>query len=330
MTVGNHRAPRASRPRWHLPDIRHLIVGGVLGGILALILHPAFPASGPQAAVPSEPATPLAAQPVAAGSTTTGPLSPAEFAPGACVALPPTRGDRHRTVFLDAGHGGADPGASGTTDSGDPVDEKTVTLPVAVDAAAQLRADGYRVVLSRTTDTAIARLADSDVSNGVLTTHGEHATLVARVHCADLSDAAALVSIHFDAYDDGDVRGATTLYDPDRPFADDNQKLANLLQQNVCTALAGIGWAVTDRGIATDTTAGGGEITPEGTAYGHLDLLGPANPGYLDAPTPMPGALVEPLFLTNPTEAGIATDPAGQHAIATGITHAIDQFLTKH
>ncbi|MGH2850771.1 MAG: N-acetylmuramoyl-L-alanine amidase, partial [Solirubrobacteraceae bacterium] len=39
------------------------------------------------------------------------PLDPALFAPGACVAFAPAVGNRHRTVYLDAGHGGPDPGA---------------------------------------------------------------------------------------------------------------------------------------------------------------------------------------------------------------------------
>jgi N-acetylmuramoyl-L-alanine amidase len=37
------------------------------------------------------------------------------FEPGACVEFPPTAGDRHLTVFLDAGHGGLDPGGVGET-----------------------------------------------------------------------------------------------------------------------------------------------------------------------------------------------------------------------
>ncbi len=45
-------------------------------------------------------------------------VDPAYFEPGACVEYPPTSGDRHLTVFLDAGHGGIDPGGVGETETG--------------------------------------------------------------------------------------------------------------------------------------------------------------------------------------------------------------------
>lgn len=33
-------------------------------------------------------------------------IDPKLFSPGSCMSCPPTRGDQHETVFLDAGHGG--------------------------------------------------------------------------------------------------------------------------------------------------------------------------------------------------------------------------------
>lgn len=46
------------------------------------------------------------------------PVDPAFFAPGTCVAYPPTSGDTGKTVFLDAGHGGLDPNGVGYTSNG--------------------------------------------------------------------------------------------------------------------------------------------------------------------------------------------------------------------
>jgi len=49
------------------------------------------------------------------GSPNGDPVDPEAFAAGACRAFGPTSGDRHETVFLDAGHGGIDPGGIGLT-----------------------------------------------------------------------------------------------------------------------------------------------------------------------------------------------------------------------
>src|SRR5712691_6863889 len=61
---------------------------------------------------------------------------------GACTSLAPTRGHAGQTIFIDAGHGGLDPGVVGTTPSGRVVLEKDATLAVASRLAAVLRAGG--------------------------------------------------------------------------------------------------------------------------------------------------------------------------------------------
>lgn len=258
----------------------------------------------------------------------TGPLAKSGFSRGACVAQAPLAEPVHRTVFLDAGHGGPDPGAQGSLPSGRVVSEKVLTLPVVRDAAMMLRRRGYRTVVTRTADTAVSRVTARDMHGRVFSTAGDRADMIARLRCANLSGAAALVSVHFDAFGDASAGGATTLYDPVRPFARANHTLARLLQQDVLAELRSSGREVRDRGVASDTTAGGGEITARGTAYGHLALLGPADPGHIDHPSMMPGAVVEPLFVTNPSEAAFAASSAGQHLIAAGIARAVAAFCT--
>lgn len=61
-------------------------------------------------------------------------------------------------------------------------------------------------------------------------------------------------------------------------------------------------------------------------SYGRLLLLGPAKTGYNDSPATMPGALVEPLFISNHAEGDLAASQSGQTAIATGVTNAVNQF----
>lgn len=252
------------------------------------------------------------------------------FAANACMAMAPSGPDRHETVFLDAGHGGPDPGASGVTADGQSVDERQLTLPVVLDAASGLRAAGYRVVVSRTVDTAVARLGPDDLSaTGQLSATGEHDDTEARVSCANLSGAEVLVSVHFNAFSDPTAAGLLTTYDDSRPFTAANQQFAQILDADILSALKSAAWSVPDRGVQPDTSVGAPAITEEAHEYGHLLLLGPAAPGWLDHPTTMPGALVEPLFLTDPSEASVAADPAGQRAIAAGIVEAVESFPAK-
>jgi hypothetical protein len=99
-------------------------------------------------------------------------VDPAVFATGSCVSFPPTSGHRGETVFLDAGHGGIDPGGIGVTESGTTIYEADETLPVELDVMALLRAQGFGVVVSRTGASTVLRLGPGDASDNVLTLQG--------------------------------------------------------------------------------------------------------------------------------------------------------------
>ncbi len=263
----------------------------------------------------------------AAADAAGGPLDPARFGPSACVALLPTAGDRHQTVFLDAGHGGPDPGALGVTQGGVGVDEARLTLPTAVDAARLLQGRGYRVVLSRTGNAAVAIPGPGDLSSGVYTVEGALKDWTARAACANAAHAAVLVSIHFNAAASPENGGMLTAYDDVRPFAADNRRLASLLHAQILGSMNAKGWGIPDAGVTTDGSAGAPALDAAGRAYGRLVILGPAAPGYLATPSEMPGAVVEPLFLTDPFEASIAAGADGQQAIAAGVAQAVGTFL---
>jgi len=254
-------------------------------------------------------------------------LDPTRFAAGSCIAFAPTSAERrHRTVFIDAGHGGPDPGAVGVTLAGKPVHEATETLRVALDALPLLRAKGYRVVLSRTSPGAVARPAPGDLSGGVFTGQGVHRDIAARDACANLAKAAILLGVYFNASDFTSDRGSLTLFDAARPFWRANLALAQLVQRDVLARLNKKGWSVADDGVHPDGGYGS-SVTSADQAYGHLLILGPAKAGYFSGPSLMPGALIEPLFITNPVEASIADGVAGQDAIARGLVTAVEQYL---
>jgi len=295
-------------------------VGGVAARAgLAPLRIPAMesPASSSS---PIPPATTPARAPVPTA------IDPASFPVGTCVSYPPTGRNRATTVFLDAGHGGLDPGALGRTTSGRVVEEKAVALDVVLDAEQMLHTLGFTVVVSRTTDTTVARLTAADLSGTLLTVAGVHADLEARARCANEAAAAVLVSVHFNSASSPRDAGALAIYDGVRPFATNNHRLAEVLQANVRSGLNAHGWAIPDAGVVSDSTVGNA-LSSAAAAYGHLVLLGPSMAGYFTSPTTMPGSVIEPLFLTDPFEADIAASPAGQLSIAASVATAIMQFL---
>jgi len=249
------------------------------------------------------------------------------FEPGACVEFPPTSGDRHLTVFLDAGHGGLDPGGVGETQSGRTIDEADETLPVELDTATLLRAKGFTVVVSRTTAETVIRPRAGDVSGGLFTAQGVHDDVAARDVCANMARANVLVGIYFDAGSSTYDAGAVTGYDALRPFSAQNLRLATLMQNDVLGAMNAQGWGIPNLGVVDDSELGGPALSTAAADYGHLLLLGPADPGYFTTPSQMPGALIEPLFVTDPYEGSQAASPAGQGVMAGGLAQAVQQYF---
>jgi N-acetylmuramoyl-L-alanine amidase len=301
--------------------LRRTVLVAVLATVGVVVAVSARSAPATEQAAGTGAATPAA-------EATAQALDPKTFATGSCVAYAPTHGDRHQTVFLDAGHGGPDPGGVGVTEAGQTLHEREMTLPVVTQAAGLLRAAGFRVVVSRTTNGPVAKALPGDLSGGIYTAAGVHRDTAARPICANLAKADALVSVHYNFGASPKNAGAMTVYDASRPFAAQNLQLATLLQDNIIKQLhAHPDWDVPDVGVVKDG-ANGSALTAAGEAYGHLLVLGPAKAGYFNTPSLMPGALVEPLFLTDPFEGTLAASKAGQLAIATGIADAVERFLT--
>jgi hypothetical protein len=63
--------------------------------------------------------------------------------------------------------------------------------------------------------------------------------------------------------------------------------------------------------------------------YNHLLLLGPAMRGFFSTPAQMPGAVIEPLYVTDPFEGSIADSVMDQQVIASGIASAIERFVAR-
>ena len=211
-----------------------------------------------------------------------------------------------------------------------------------------LRADGYRVVVSRTRDAAVARPQPGDESDGVYTAQGAHNEVASRDVCANLAKASILIGIYMDAGGSTQNAGSITAYDAARTFSAANLRLADLVQNAVLAEMNAQGWGIPNDGVQSDATLGGPPLSSAAApqprfipvrllsghpfdiaaaTYGHLLLLGPAMPGYFDTPSEMPGALIEPLFITDPYEGSIAASTQGQRLIATGLAEAVKQYF---
>jgi N-acetylmuramoyl-L-alanine amidase len=262
-------------------------------------------------------------------STVRGPLpigNRSEFAAEACMEFVPTGSRPRATVFIDPGHGGADPGATVMVGS-TKVTEKVLALVVARRLLPLLIHAGYRVVLSRTEDTSVARLSVPAGNDGLYSVDQEHADLQARIDCANAAHASLLLAIHFDAFYDPSVGGSETLFDDARPFTAQSRRFATLIQQAVLRMLAVAGWRIPDRGVIPDSAGGTPALSLQGAIYGHLLELGPAQPGLVTRPSQMPGALVEPVFLTDPAELAIVRSAKGQQALARAFAVAIGRYF---
>ena len=307
--------------KWHskvlVPRQAPTVAALALAGILATSCAASRPT------LPHRPATVTSGTQPASTSGTFEIAAPAylsvHFAPHACIGYPALGHAKGVTIFIDPGHGGADSGAKGASSPGPGVDESTANLAIALDLLPILRNAGYQVVLSRTADTSVASGSSVPGSNAV------HLDNEARLACANAARANILISIHMNGFGDPSVGGAETIYDAVRSFAAANAHLAELLQSDILAAIRAAGWSVPDRGVQTDSNQG--TATPGAPPdWKHLFLLGPAYPGWNDHPSQIPGALIEPVFVTDRYEDGIVASQAGDRAIASGIAKAVEAF----
>jgi len=214
---------------------------------------------------------------------------------GAIVLAPPAQAAgsvNGKTIVVDPGHGGKDPGAVANG-----IQEKGVTLAIGRQLASILQAEGANVVMTRSSDV-------NPAPNGSVDDD-----LQARVTLAQQSHAAAFVSIHANESADPGVAGATTFYGP------------------VCGFYSGAKLSSTDVGrsysLAGKVQAAVVARTQErddGTQAAAFWVLG--NPG-------IPAILVETGFLSNAAEAGKLATPSYQHLMADAIADGLNAFFAS-
>lgn len=151
-----------------------------------------------------------------------------------------------------------------------------------------------------------------------------------------LAPVQLLVGIYFDASTSPATAGSLTTFDAARGFARQNLRFAELLQRDEVAALDARGWAIPNDGVLDDVGMGSNNGDPStdrlaalAQQYDHVMLLGPAMAGYFSTPSEMPGALIEPLYITDPFEGSIAASTEGQHVMAAGIATAVEAYFRR-
>lgn len=136
-----------------------------------------------------------------------------EQVPGEQVAV--------KTVILDAGHGGIDPGAVSDYSG---LKEKDVNLNLVMLVKSLLEKDNYKVILTRDAD----QLVYTTESKSILQKRKED--LTRRKKIMDESGADIALSIHLNKFPQEKYHGAQAFFPPNSPSS---QKLANEIQNSI-------------------------------------------------------------------------------------------------
>ena len=194
----------------------------------------------------------------------------------------------NKVVYLDAGHGGYDPGASYFG-----ISEKSLTLAIQSRVKTKLESEGFQVVTTRTSDT--------------------YVDLTDRSRAANASESDIFVSIHINASGSSAAQGIETYYyqpyaeypsrinaayhaNPTRLSMSDT--LANAIQSSLINATG-----AQNQGVKRQTFA----VLRETTA---------------------PAVLLELGFLSNPQEAARLNTSAYQETLANAIVAGIKRYYS--
>lgn len=188
-------------------------------------------------------------------------------------------------IVLDAGHGGADPGKVGNDD----VLEKDVNLAIVYKLKTLFENKGFRVVLTRTDDKA---LADDNAKNMKVEDMRNRVALITETM------PLMTISIHQNSFPDSSICGPQVFfYDQ----SEESRSIAETLQNSLNTIIA----------------------PPKPRSFKSN------NDYYILKKTPTPTVIVECGFLSNETEAAQLTDEVYQEKLARAIYWGTCEYLTN-
>lgn len=196
----------------------------------------------------------------------------------------------NKTIVLDAGHGGIDPG---TMNKDKTVLEKDVNLQITQRIKELIEASGGTVILTREEDVS---LYDESGNKTIRQKYNEN--LRNRKKIIDESQADMFVSIHLNAFEDSKYYGAQTFY----PKGDDESKE---LATGIQTQLKRVVDKTNNR-----------EVKPRDDIF-------------LLKENKIPSTLIECGFLSNEKECKLLTDDEYQEKIAWSIYVGIQNYFNE-
>jgi N-acetylmuramoyl-L-alanine amidase len=223
----------------------------------------------------------------------------------------PGRGLPRRTIVVDAGHGGRDPGAIGATG----VREKDVVLDAALKLRDALESRGrYRVALTRDADRFV------ELEDRVRYARDQHADL--------------FISIHADSHASGDAAGAS-VYTLSERGATRAQNMMSAQNWNIDLGDAPRQGVVGDILVdlaQRETTNRSAQFAQ--TVIPRLGQVAPLlrnthrNAGFFVLLAPdVPAVLIETGFLSNVTDERRLADPRAREAMAEAMAGAVDAYF---
>ncbi|MEE3633554.1 N-acetylmuramoyl-L-alanine amidase [Pseudomonas sp. AL 58] len=265
----------------------------------------------------TSPSTP--APPPATATAPAVPVTPAQPA----IKLPPVpNGKRDIVIAIDAGHGGEDPGASGSRGQ----HEKDIVLAIAKELQRQINTEkGFRAELTRTGDYFIPL---------------RKRTEIARKKGADL-----FISIHADAAPSTAAFGASVFALSDRGATSETARwLAD--SENRSDLIGGAGNVSLDdkdrmlAGVLLDlsmTASLSSSLNVGQKVLGNIGRITPLHKrrveqaGFMVLKSPdIPSILVETGFISNANEASKLATPSHQQSLARSIHSGVRQFFQQN
>ena len=212
-----------------------------------------------------------------------------------------------KTIVIDAGHGGKDPGGG----SAGNLIEKPIVLSISKKIGAILTAKGYTVLLTRDTDRFIP--------------------LKERIAFATKHKADLFLSIHANASGDSRANGIETYY-LDVTSTDKNAEIIAAREN------ANSGYSIQElesllKGLIVESKSKDSRRLAKHVQQELVTATGAADRGVKHARfvvligTSVPAILVETGFVTNPTEGKKLTSDTYQQKVAAAIVRGVEKFL---